>query len=97
MSLRHGTEGTGWEAVPHGQRKDVASALASVAVSEADRDQGSGMTHQKANRVTCDQASPEAREYGHNSIRNDGECQYFACGGWFVSRDSHAAVTIYRI
>lgn len=50
--------------------KDVASAHASVAVSEADRDHGTGMTHQKANRVTCDQASPEAREYADKSNRN---------------------------
>ena len=42
MSLHQGKEATGWDAIPRGQRKDVASALASVAVSEADRDQGAG-------------------------------------------------------
>jgi hypothetical protein len=67
MSLHQGMEATGGDAIPRGQRKDLASALASVAVSEADRDQGTGMTHQKANRVTCDQASPEAREYADKS------------------------------
>ena len=42
MSLHQGMEATGGDAIPRGQRKDLASALTSVAVSEADRDLGAG-------------------------------------------------------